>query len=76
MIVLNYIQKLLWAVSTALKKKSVTSSHENFKIFASTLAKIVKRLYTDGSISDTEKQGGTSATMLRYVQLILIHIQY
>lgn len=56
------LQKLLWAVSTALKKKSVTTSHENFKNHAAVLAKVVKRLYLE---TMTSKLESTNATMLR-----------
>lgn len=52
----------MWAVSTALKKKSITTSHENFNSYASVLAKVVKRLYLE---SVTSKMESTSATMLR-----------
>lgn len=58
----SHKQKLLWAVSTALKKKSITTSHENFNHFASTLAKVVKRLYLE---TFSTKNESTSGTMLR-----------
>lgn len=57
------LQKLLWAVSTALKKKSVVTSHEHFNNYASVLAKVVKRLYLE---TTTSKLESTSATMLRW----------
>lgn len=58
----SHKQKLLWAVSTALKKKSITTSHENFNHFASVLAKVVKRLYLE---TLSIKSESTSGTMLR-----------
>lgn len=58
----SHKQKLLWAVSTALKKKSINTGHENFNHFAAVLAKVVKRLYLESSISKAES---TSATMLK-----------
>lgn len=58
----SHKQKLLWAVSTALKKKNIATAHENFNHFASVLAKVVKRLYLETLSSKMES---TSATMLR-----------
>lgn len=58
----SHKQKLLWAVSTALKKKSITTSHQNFNHFASVLAKVVKRLYLE---TVSTKSESTSGTMLR-----------
>lgn len=58
----SHKQKLLWAVSTALKKKSVTTTHERFNHYASVLAKVVKRLYLEIFVAKSES---TSATMLR-----------
>lgn len=58
----SHKQKLLWAVSTALKKKSVTTGHEHFNHFAAVLAKVVKRLFLESTISKSES---TSATMLK-----------
>lgn len=59
----SHKQKLLWAVSTALKKKSITTTHENFNHSASVLAKVVKRLYLE---TLSNKSESTSGTMLRY----------
>lgn len=61
----SHKQKLLWAVSTALKKKSITTTHANFKEFASTLAKVVKRIYLE---SESQKADSTSVTMLRLAE--------
>lgn len=58
----NHKQKLLWAVSTALKKKSITSTNANFQKYAAILGKAVKRLYLESLSSKTES---TSGTMLR-----------
>lgn len=58
----SHKQKLLWAVSTSLKKKSITSTNANFQKYAAILGKAVKRLYLE-SLSD--KAESTSATMLR-----------
>lgn len=58
----SHKQKLLWAVSTALKKKSITSTNHNFNAYASILGKVVKRLYLESLSTKTES---TSGTMLR-----------
>lgn len=58
----SHKQKLLWAVSTALKKKSITSTHSNFNSYGSVLGKVVKRLYLEALPTKTES---TSGTMLR-----------
>lgn len=58
----SHKQKLLWAVSTALKKKSINSSNINFQKYASILGKAVKRLYLESLSTKTES---TSGTMLR-----------
>lgn len=58
----SHKQKLLWAVSTSLKKKSITTGHESFNQYAAVLAKVVKRLYLETTISKSES---TSATMLK-----------
>lgn len=58
----SHKQKLLWAVSTSLKKKSITSSNSNFNLYASILGKVVKRLYLESLSTKTES---TSGTMLR-----------
>lgn len=58
----SHKQKILWAVSTALKKKSITSTHNNFHSYASNLGKLVKRLYLESLPTKTES---TSGTMLR-----------
>lgn len=58
----SHKQKLLWAVSTALNKKSITSKHASFNQYASILGKVVKRLYLESLSSKTES---TSVTMSR-----------
>lgn len=58
----SHRQKLLWAVSTALKKKSITSTNSNFNTYASILGKVVKRLYLESLPTKTES---TSGTMLK-----------
>lgn len=58
----SHKQKLLWAVSTALKKKSITSTNANFQKYAAILGKAVKRLYLESLSTKTES---TSGTMLR-----------
>lgn len=58
----SHKQKLLWAVSTALKKKSITSTHSNFHSYASILGKVVKRLYLESLPTKSES---TSGSMLR-----------
>lgn len=58
----SHRQKLLWAVSTALKKKSITSTNSNFNTYASILGKVVKRLYLESLATKTES---TSGTMLK-----------
>lgn len=58
----SHKQKLLWAVSTALKKKSIAATNTNFNMYASILGKVVKRLYLESLSTKTES---TSGTMLR-----------
>lgn len=65
------LQKLLWAVSTALKKKSITTSHERFNGYASVLAKVVKRLYLESSTSRLES---TSGTMLGLADRLVFYV--
>lgn len=43
----NHKKKLLWAVSQALQTKQVTVKHNNFKEYASNLARVVKRLFLE-----------------------------
>lgn len=58
----SHKQKLLWAVSTALKKKSILPTHEKFQSYAAILGKVVRRLYVEALPTKTES---TSGTMLR-----------
>lgn len=40
-------QKILWAVSTSLKKKSIPTHHRNYKQYAAVLAKVTKRFFLE-----------------------------
>lgn len=40
-------KKLLWAVSTTLKTKQISSGHEKFKDYATVLAKLVKTVFME-----------------------------
>ncbi|XP_063699880.1 uncharacterized protein LOC134830357 [Culicoides brevitarsis] len=50
----HHKQKLLWAVATALKNKSIISSHPDYKKHASNLTRIVKTLFLQ--LSDADPQ--------------------
>ncbi|XP_031617883.1 uncharacterized protein LOC116337446 [Contarinia nasturtii] len=67
----SHKQKLLWAVSTALKKKSITSAHSNFNQYGSILGKVVKRLYLESLPTKTES---TSGTMLRLADRLVFFV--
>ncbi|XP_055315475.1 uncharacterized protein LOC129575627 [Sitodiplosis mosellana] len=67
----SHKQKLLWAVSTALKKKAITSTHTNFHSYASNLGKVVKRLYLEALPTKTES---TSGTMLRLADRLVFWV--
>lgn len=57
----SHRRKLLWAVSTSLKKKNINTQHPNFTAFASVLAKVVKRLF----LETRDESASTSDTMIR-----------
>lgn len=64
----SHKQKLLWAVSTALKKKSLAASDPKYNHYATVLAKAVKRLFLE---KFTERTESTSTTLSRYVKTIM-----
>lgn len=52
-------QKLLWAVSQALQSKQISVKHEQFKTYASSLARVVKRLFlefNDQTVASTSEK--------------------
>lgn len=57
----SHRRKLLWAVSTSLRKKNISTQHPNFTAFASVLAKVVKRLF----LETRDESASTSDTMIR-----------
>lgn len=57
----SHRRKLLWAVSTSLRKKNIHTQHPNFTAFASVLAKVVKRLF----LETRDESASTSDTMIR-----------
>lgn len=57
----SHRRKLLWAVSTSLKKKNIHTQHQSFTAFASVLAKVVKRLF----LETRDESASTSDTMIR-----------
>lgn len=57
----SHRRKLLWAVSTSLKKKNINTQHPNFTAFAGVLAKVVKRLFLETRV----ESASTSDTMIR-----------
>lgn len=57
----SHRRKLLWAVSTSLRKKNINTQHPNFTAFAGVLAKVVKRLF----LETRDESVSTSDTMLR-----------
>ncbi|XP_055536382.1 uncharacterized protein LOC129725028 [Wyeomyia smithii] len=55
----NHKKKLLWAVSQALQTKQITVKHNNFKEYASNLARVVKRLFlefNDNTVTSTSEK--------------------
>lgn len=59
----NHKKKLLWAVSQALQAKQITVKHDNFKQYASNLARVVKRLFLE---FNDQTVSSTSEKMLRF----------
>lgn len=57
----SHRRKLLWAVSTSLRKKNINTQHKDFTAFASVLAKVVKRLF----LETRDESASTSDTMIR-----------
>lgn len=57
----SHRRKLLWAVSTSLRKKNINTQHPNFTSFAAVLAKVVKRLF----LETRDESLSTSDTMIR-----------
>lgn len=57
----SHRRKLLWAVSTSLKKKNINTQHPNFTAFAGILARVVKRLF----LENKDESVSTSDTMIR-----------
>lgn len=61
-----FFQKLLWAVTEALRGKGIGMSHPQFKQYASNLARTVKKLMPDLENKNIpRKPGGTSDRMLK-----------
>lgn len=60
----SHRRKLLWAVSTSLRKKNINAQHPNFTAFAGVLAKVVKRLF----LETRDESASTSDTMIRYMK--------
>lgn len=55
----NHKKKLLWAVSQALQAKQISVKHEQFKTYASNLARVVKRLFlefNDQTVASTSEK--------------------
>uniref|UniRef100_A0A1Q3EZP9 Uncharacterized protein n=1 Tax=Culex tarsalis TaxID=7177 RepID=A0A1Q3EZP9_CULTA len=55
----NHKKKLLWAVSQALQSKQISVKHEQFKAYASSLARVVKRLFlefNDQTVASTSEK--------------------
>lgn len=55
----NHKKKLLWAVSQALQSKQISVKHEQFKAYASNLARVVKRLFlefNDQTVASTSEK--------------------
>lgn len=68
-IFLESFQKLQWAVYEALRAHNVGPTHENFKMFASILARAVRRLiYHMNSAVSGPLVGSTSERMLRFAR--------
>lgn len=58
-------QKLQWAVYEALREREVTPSHPQFKLFASILARVTRKILPYVTHGITGKEIGTSEKMLR-----------
>lgn len=57
-------QKLLWAVSNALEKAFINENHPDFKEFAVTLAKVVRRSF----LQSRSPTGSVIYTLPKYVE--------
>lgn len=57
-----FLQKLQWAVYEALRSQNISPTHNQFKIFASILARITRRLLP---FNAPGKEVGTTERMLR-----------
>ncbi|XP_037042484.1 uncharacterized protein LOC119078870 isoform X2 [Bradysia coprophila] len=66
----SHRRKLLWAVSTSLRKKNINSQHKDFTAFASVLAKVVKRLF----LETRDESTSTSDTMIRIADRLVFWV--
>ncbi|KAJ6644449.1 hypothetical protein Bhyg_09418 [Pseudolycoriella hygida] len=66
----SHRRKLLWAVSTSLRKKNIHTQHPNFTAFASVLAKLVKRLF----LETRDVTVSTSDTMMRIADRLVFWV--
>ncbi|CAG9764813.1 unnamed protein product [Ceutorhynchus assimilis] len=68
-------RKLIWAVSGALKSQNVTSTHPQYKLFASVLARVTRRFYVDQIQTKTGKlECSTSDRMHRIARHHVISV--
>lgn len=61
-------QKILWSVSTALNSKQISKNHESFKELASTLAKLVKKIFLEFHLP-----GKSISSSLQYFASQMVH---
>ncbi|CAH1955387.1 unnamed protein product [Acanthoscelides obtectus] len=58
-------KKLQWAVYEALRSQNVTPTHKQFKLFASVLARVTRRLMLNITLGQPRPEGSTTERMLR-----------
>lgn len=62
---------MLWSVSSALKTKEISKDHENFKVYATKLARLVKRIFIE--FYNPAKKS-VSEQMLNFANQMVFHV--
>nr|CAI5856750.1 unnamed protein product [Callosobruchus analis] len=67
-------KKLQWAVYEALRSQNVTPTHNQFKLFASVLARVTRRLMLNVNLGQPRPEGSTTERMLRIAKHHVISV--
>ncbi|VEN58183.1 unnamed protein product [Callosobruchus maculatus] len=67
-------KKLQWAVYEALRSQNVTPAHNQFKLFASVLARVTRRLMLNVTLGQPRPEGSTTERMLRIAKHHVISV--